>query len=526
MSKLKNIFTNWRVIIVFISILLALVAIYPNPWAEGVAIRSIKLNSSAALAGIQNPNPGISPMSREVITAINNKPVANLGDYYEMVSELISNKTVTIKTNKDMYRLLTKEAGAEDLGLTVYNAPKNNIRKGLDLEGGTRVLLQPETKLSKDDMATLIDNMKQRLNVFGLADINVKEVSDLSGNQYIMIEIAGAQESEVKDLISKEGKFEAKIGNSTVFVGGKKDITHVCRSADCAGIDPMAGCGKNEAQWFCRFRFAISLAPEAAQRQADATKDLAITTENKEEYLSQKLYLYLDDVLVDELNIAADLKGKAATDIQITGSGAGMSQEEAVANSLENMKRLQTILITGSLPVKLKIVKTDTLSALFGKELLGNSLFIGLIALVAVSASVFLRYRKIQLVIPIIMTSLTELLLMLGVAAAIGWNIDLAAIAGIIISIGTGVNDQIIITDETLRGSKTSQIYNWKERIKNAFFIVFGAYFTLLAAMVPLYFAGAGLLKGFAVTSIIGLSAGVFITRPAYANLVEILVKE
>ncbi len=41
-----------------------------------------------------------------------------------------------------------------------------------------------------------------------------------------------------------------------------------------------------------------------------------------------------------------------------------------------------------------------------------------------------------------------------------------------------------------------------------------------------LLFAGAGLLKGFALTTIAGITIGAFISRPAYAALVEILLKD
>lgn len=569
MNRLKAIFTNWRVLLALAILLLAVIAIYPNPWAEGAAIRSVKTNSTASIAGFESPKPTSTPMSRERVIAVNNLPVKDANAYYEIVNKIGANRTVNIKTTKQLYQVRTRELtktivlneteykniteevfnnatnttknvtkqvlvnktkttsiGVEDIGLSVYDAPTTNIRKGLDLQGGTRVLLQPETELTKDEMSMLLENMKYRLNVYGLSDLVVREASDLSGHQYVSVEIAGAKEEEVKELLSKQGKFEATIGNQTVFKGGS-DITYVCRSAECSGIARDTGCGAtSDGQWACRFMFSIALSPEAAQRQADLSKDLTVINEGGDDYLSEKLILYLDDVAVDELNIGADLKGRAVTDIAISGSGAGRTREEAITNALENMKKLQTVLITGSLPVKLNIVKTDNLSALFGKELLNNSLFIGFIALIAVSLSIFLRYRKIQLVIPIIMTSVIELVVMLGIAAVISWNIDLAAIAGIVISIGTGVNDQIIITDETLRGSKTTQIYNWKDRIKNAFFIVFGAYFTLLAAMIPLYLAGAGLLKGFAVTSIIGLTVGVLITRPAYGQVVEMLIKE
>jgi len=41
-----------------------------------------------------------------------------------------------------------------------------------------------------------------------------------------------------------------------------------------------------------------------------------------------------------------------------------------------------------------------------------------------------------------------------------------------------------------------------------------------------LLMAGAGLLKGFALTTIIGTSIGVFISRPAYAKTIEVLLKD
>ena len=56
--------------------------------------------------------------------------------------------------------------------------------------------------------------------------------------------------------------------------------------------------------------------------------------------------------------------------------------------------------------------------------------------------------------------------------------------------------------------------------------IVFGAYLTVLAGMLPLLWAGAGMLKGFALTTIAGLSFGVLIARPAYAKIIEILLKD
>ena len=49
---------------------------------------------------------------------------------------------------------------------------------------------------------------------------------------------------------------------------------------------------------------------------------------------------------------------------------------------------------------------------------------------------------------------------------------------------------------------------------------------TLIVAMVPLLFAGAGLIRGFALTTIIGFTIGVLVTRPAFASIAEYLIEK
>ncbi|MBN1645148.1 hypothetical protein JW851_03875 [Candidatus Woesearchaeota archaeon] len=577
MSKLKKIIKNWRVILLVVFLLFAIISIKPMPWNSGVMIQTIEKNSSAALAGIENPKPGIAPLSKEKIISMNNRLISSQQDYYDFANTLKSGVYVTIETNKEVYKIktkplleitelnetewttitetiqvnetingeiklvnktinktiqipktITKILGTQDIGIKISDVPTNNLRKGLDLQGGTRVLLQPEEEISAEMFASLIDNLKERLNVYGLSDIIVTEVRDKpkilgEGNKFILVEIAGATEEEVKDLLSKQGKFESKIGNTTVFRGGQ-DVTYVCRTAECSGINPNQGCGKlSDGGWGCGFMFSISLSPEAAQRQADATKELAVISKDQGKYLSEQLVLYLDNQEVDRLNIAADLKGRATTEIAISGSGTGQTNQEAINNALKDMKRLQTILITGSLPVKLNIVKTDNISPVLGTQFINNALLVGLLAILSVAVIVFIRYRKLIVALPIIATSISEVILLLGFAALVGWNLDLAAIAGIIIAVGTGVDHLIIIADETIK--KELSYGGWKEKFKRAFFIIIAAYFTTLVAMTPLLFAGAGLLKGFALITIAGLSFGVFVARPAYAAVIQILLE-
>ncbi|MBI4146555.1 MMPL family transporter [Candidatus Woesearchaeota archaeon] len=573
MGKYKRMLTNFRVLVLFACLLLGIFAVYPNPWNEGVAIKGVAKNSSAEATGIQAPKGSLAPMQFEVITAINNKPLANLDDYYALVNTLKPNQTIRIKTNKNTYSLTTtpkiktttlnqteityvnetreinqtingstttinktftkkieqpkvktEVLGIEPLGLTVADAPTSNLRKGLDLQGGTRAVLKP-VNATPELVGDVIDTLKERLNVYGLSDIVVTEVRSApaglgTAESYILVEIAGATQEEILRLIGSQGKFEAKISNQTVFIGGR-DITYVCKTAQCSGIDPNRGCGQFDAGYNCGFMFSITLSPEAAQKQADLTDRLDVVGDS----LSDQIVLYLDDQEVDRLNIAADLKGRAITDIAITGSGQGSNEQQALQNALDNMKRLQTILKTGSLPVKIEIVRIDTISPVLGKGFLTNALTVGLLSLIAVSIIIMIAYRRLTVAIPIMFTALSEIFLTLALAALIGWNIDLAAVAGIIIAVGTGVNDQIIITDETIQ-RETDGGRSWKDRLKRAFGIIMSAYFTICVAMIPLFFAGAGLLKGFAVTTILAVSIGVFITRPAYAAIVQSLVEE
>src|SRR3989344_8395778 len=189
------------------------------------------------------------------------------------------------------------------------------------------------------------------------------------------------------------------------------------------------------------------------------------------------------------------------------------------------MNKLQTILITGSLPVDIEIAKLDNISPTLGNDFVKNTFLLAIFALIAVTLVVYIRYRKSMIIIPMMITMISEILIIMGIAALIKWNIDIAAIVGIIAAVGTGVDDQIIITDEALYSKKEISL-NWKQRIKRAFSIIFTAFATSFVSMLPLFWAAAGLIRGFALTTIIGISVGVFITRPAFASIIEYLLNK
>lgn len=506
MKKLKLTWKIWLLIVIMALSLLSVFGFPPTFLEKGVVITSVEPNSTAFNQGLRQ---------EQVIVAVDDTSITSLEDFSQSFQgKFLSNQseaiTFTLKNSEIIY------FSNHTPEITVSEVPGSNVKLGLDLAGGSRALVEAEgIKLTQSQVGDLVDVTENRLNEFGLTDLKVHPVSDLAGNNFMLIEIAGATPKDLRDLISQQGKFEAKIGNETVFAGGKdKDIASVCRGdPTCARIDrPQQVQGGYVAQ----FSFGITLSGDAAKRHAEITENLEVNTSNPG-YLSKSLDLYLDDKLVDSLLISEGLKGRVTTQISVSGSGSGETQDVAFQNAEEQMKKLQTILITGSLPYKLEIVKLDTISPILGEEFINSILLAGAIALLAVSLFIFIRYRKVKSSLALLVTSISEIIIILGIAALIEWNLDLPSIAGILATIGTGIDQQIIILDE----ARQKTFLSLKQKMKRAFTIILGAYFTAAVAMLPLLWAGAGLLKGFAFTTLIGITAGVLITRPAFTDMVR-----
>lgn len=502
---------TWKIWILIVVVALSLISVFglpPIAMQSGVEIRSVEPNSTALEAGF---------VEGQIITHIDNQPINDVEDF----SRIILDKFDTNESVSAIFETKYSEViyfSRTPPEITVADTSATKLQMGLDIVGGARALVQAKDReLTSEEITDLLSITETRLNEFGLTDLKVRQVSDLEGNNFMLVEIAGATPHDLESLIAQQGKFEAKIGEDVVFEGGiDRDIASVCRrDATCAYIER---CDPVSEGYVCRFRFEITLSSDAARRHADLTRDLkSNVTSNGERYLEKKLDLYLDDELVDSLLISEGLRGRTTTQIVISGSGSGETRDMAFENAEREMNRLQTILITGSLPFQLEIVKLDTVSPTLGGEFIRLILLAALVVLGVVAIVVFARYRKIKASLALLLTSLSEIIIILGIASLIEWNLDLPSIAGILIVVGTGIDQQIIILDEARRGLHSSI----KQRMKRAFAIIMGAYFTAVVAMLPLLWAGAGLLRGFAFTTIIGITAGILITRPAFTDMVR-----
>ncbi|MFH0954998.1 MAG: hypothetical protein V1777_02755 [Candidatus Micrarchaeota archaeon] len=208
---------------------------------------------------------------------------------------------------------------------------------------------------------------------------------------------------------------------------------------------------------------------------------------------------------------------KVLSELQIQGSAATSEVAQ------KNLDSLTILLQSGSLPIAVRDIGKETVSPFLGQEFLQDAVWMGVLALLMVMLIIFVRYREIPVAIALGFTSLCEVIVVLGFASFVNWNLDLASIAGIIAAIGTGVNQQIIITDEIRRGSQTDHSESIISRTKRALYIILASASTVLATMLPIIFLGFGLgkLVGFAVTTIAGVAVGLLITRPAFSDFAQ-----
>lgn len=205
--------------------------------------------------------------------------------------------------------------------------------------------------------------------------------------------------------------------------------------------------------------------------------------------------------------------------LTITGSGETQSQAK------ERLEEIVVILESGSLPIAIESISTETISPYLGDSFLKNSLLIGLFALLTVAIVLFFRYKLLSLTIPILIADLSEITLLLAALSLISYRLDLASVAGVLAIIGTAVDHKIIITDELIKGKKDETDSNESPiaKIKKAFFVIFASAATIMATMLPIILFSTGLSKlvGFAITIILGSLVGIFISRPAYAEFAK-----
>ena len=143
------------------------------------------------------------------------------------------------------------------------------VEQGLDLKGGSSIQLQLEHPVNDTTMKVVTSVLDKRLNLYGVSDVKVRS----SGDQMVIVEMAGKSPEEVERLIGNPGIFEAKIDNVTVLTG-----------SDVASVEaPIVG---DSGEWHVPF----TITTDGAKKFAELAKGKG----------GHEVVMYLDGKQIDE----------------------------------------------------------------------------------------------------------------------------------------------------------------------------------------------------------------------------------
>ncbi len=225
-----------------------------------------------------------------------------------------------------------------------------------------------------------------------------------------------------------------------------------------------------------------------------------------EENVGKRLAIILDEVVRSAPVIREKISGGEA---QITGRF-----------TIEEAHDLALVLRAGALPAPVKILQNITIGPSLGRDSIQKGITAGLIGAIIVIIFVIFYY-KISGVIAIIALIL-NIYYLLALLSAFQATLTLPGIAGIILSIGMGVDSNVLIFErirEELKLGRTSYSAIFQGYDK-AFWTIFDAHITVLITSLILFTFGTGPIRGFAVTLsisiIVNLFTAIFVTKIFY----------
>lgn len=357
----------------------------------------------------------------------------------------------------------------------------SSIRQGLDLQGGTHVVLEaedtPEAPVNEDAMERVVRIMEKRVNELGLAEPIVQR----QGERRIIVELPGINDPDKAiAVIGKTAMLEFKNEEGESVLTGT-DLKDAREQTDQQGQNVVA----------------LEFSPEGAEKFA------TLTTMN----VGRTIAILLDGEVLTAPRVNEPITGGHAV---ITGN-----------KTLEEAHNLAILLRSGSLPVKVNIVETRTVGPSLGQDSKDKSVFAFTIGLGAVVLFMALFYRLSGLMADI--SLMAYVVILLFVLKLLDATLTLPGVAGIILSIGMAVDANVLIFEhfkEEFRTGKTLRL-SMDAGFSRAFVTIFDSNITTIIAAAVLFCFGTGTIKGFAIT----LGLGVLISMLTAITMTQFIIK-
>jgi len=383
---------------------------------------------------------------------------------------------------------------------------RNEFTLGLDLKGGSHLVYSID--LSKKDPAQsdadVIDGVKQkierRVNAYGVTEPIVQTIRNERGS-FVLIQLPGVKDiDQALKLIGQTAELDFRelmidsSGKAVLDENGKEQWT----IAKAKGSD---GQERELAGKYLKPNAQVNLTQQTNEPEVafEWNSEGAVLFEQvTQRNLQKPLGIFLDNQLISAPTVQAVIKEKGV----ITGL------------NLDEARTLAIQLNSGSLDVPLALVERRDIGATLGEDSLKKSLMAGIIgsAMVVLFMIAYYRFSGLMACLALVVF----VVLNLAIFKLIPVVLTLPGIAGFIVSIGMGVDGNVLVAErlkEELRRGRTLGAAI-EEGFRQSWSAIFDANVTVFIACAVLYWLGNTfgnfLVIGFATTLFIGTALSMF----------------
>ena len=377
------------------------------------------------------------------------------------------------------------------------------FRKGLDLEGGTSLVLKADMKnIASSQRSAALDSAKvvigNRVNLFGVSE-PVVQTSIVGDKDYrIIVELPGLTDvNQVKSLIGTTAQLSfweetssksAQLlpANQVILFQGvyykKTNLTGADIQSTSVSFDSQSG--KPQVQ--------LSFTTEGGKKFGEITTRL----------VGKRLAMMLDNQLL----------GYPPTVSQAILTGSGVINGNF---TIDEANQLSTQLNAGALPVPLTILSSSIIEPTLGAQSLEKSLFAGILGFIIIVFFMTILYGRLGVIASMALVLYTLFVLGIFKLSSItpyGITLTLSGIAGFILSIGMAVDANILIFErmkEELRAGKPV-VTAIELGFSRAWTSIRDSNISTLITSLVLYMFGTGIVKGFALVLAIGVLVSMF----------------
>ena len=416
------------------------------------------------------------------------------------------------------------------LGTAVFLVASRPIRLGLDLEGGTQIVLQaqdtPSQQVTDDTLVRTVEVMRRRVDELGVAEPSLQR----SGSDRIIIELPGVTDPEealevigrtaqltfhqVIDVAGTDGEGRNRQQREGELVlpdeeGTRLRLEEAALTGDAVGnaraeTDPQSLAWSVSIQW----------RESGADTWADITGEAACEPAGNPQ---RRVAIVLDEEIISSPEVGTEVE----CDVGITGSDTIITGDFTD----QEAKDLALLIRAGALPVPVEVIEQRTIGPTLGDEAISASVQAAIIGGALTMLYVIVYYRVLGVLAAVAL--LAYGLISYAVLLAMGATLTLPGIAGFVLAIGMAVDANVLVFErskEEFSAGKSLRAATL-DGFKKAWSAIADSNATTLLAALILFFFAAGAVRGFGITLTIGVLVSMFTALVLTRLFVELAMK-